>query len=62
MSYDSAALAIDERFDTSDVMVVVLARVAITPEPIRRTTKRRKLRKPRAARAAWRDDGDQSQR
>jgi hypothetical protein len=46
---------------STNVMTVVLARVLISPEPIRRTTKPTKLRK-RGARAAWRDDGDQHQR
>jgi len=59
MTYDSsAAVALDSRFDTSDVICVTFARVPITPEPIRRTPKRKRARKRRApARAAWRDDG-----
>jgi len=51
--------AIDSRFDISDVISAVLARIVIAPEPIRRTPKAPKRRKRRAAsRAPWRDDGD----
>ena len=57
----SASLAIDNRFDTSDVITVVLGHAIISPEP-RRKPKRRRGRKPRAARAAWRDQGDAYER